>query len=144
MSDTTSTGFSADERAAMKERARELKAEAKRDAKKADGAKDVRETIAKMPDADRVIAERVEAVITEVAPDLVPKLWYGQPAWTKDGEVLCFFQSSAKFKTRYSTLGFSEKAALDDGLMWPTSYALNGIDAAAEERIADLVRAANA
>lgn len=144
MSDSSKPGFSAEERAAMKDRARELKAEAKRDAKKADGTKEVLETIAKMPDDDRVIAERVHAIVTEVAPQLLPRLWYGQPAWAKDGEVLCFFQSSAKFKTRYCTLGFSEVAALDEGTMWPTSYALAGIGAEDERLIRELVAKAAA
>lgn len=143
MSGSSNTGFSAEERAAMKERARELKAEAKLDAKKADGAKEVAATIAKMPDDDRIIAERVNSIVTKVAPDLIPKLWYGQPAWTKDGNVICFFQSSSKFKTRYCTLGFQEFAALDDGTMWPTSFALAGVSDDDAKVIAALVEKAN-
>ena len=131
-------GFTAEERAAMRERARELKAGA-------DGASDqaaVVEKIAEMPAADRVIAERVHAVIAATAPELAPRLWYGMPAWAKDGKVVCFFQSAQKFKTRYSTLGFSDQAKLDDGDMWPTGFAVKELTAAGEARIRELVKRA--
>ena len=132
-------GFSADERAAMRERAAELKA-----AKggKTDGTADVLAKIAAMPDDDRLIAERVHAVIMKAAPDLAPRTWYGMPAYAKDGKVLCFFQNSAKFKVRYCTLGFSDVAALDDGSMWPTSFALPKLTKESERRIAALVKQA--
>ena len=135
-SGTPDDGFTADERAAMKERAKELRA-AK--SKKIDPLQDVLEKIAEMPDADRAIAERLHALITEHAPSLSPKTWYGQPAYAKNGKVVCFFQSSAKFKTRYSTLGFSEDAALDDGAMWPTSYAIARLTPEGEKAIVALV-----
>lgn len=115
-----SEGFTAEERAAMKERARELKASGKR----ADGEAAVVAKIAEMPDADRVIAEKVHAVVTANAPTLWPKTWYGMPAYYKDEKVLCFFQSSDKFKARYATIGFDESAMLDESTMWPTAYAI--------------------
>ncbi|GAA4315913.1 iron chaperone [Actinomadura luteofluorescens] len=137
-------GFTAEERAAMKDHAQELKKAARRapGRAKADGESDVRSKIAEMDEADRAIAERVHEIVRAAAPDLVPRLWYGQPAYSKDGKVLCFFQAKAKFKTRYATLGFSDVAALDDGAMWPTSFALPELDAAGEARIAELVRRA--
>ncbi|MET0716328.1 MAG: hypothetical protein ABWY57_15585 [Mycetocola sp.] len=139
-------GFSDEERDAMKERAKELKAEARRGEKETKarekGEADLLAKIAEMPDSDRAIAERLHAMITEVAPDLMPKTWYGQPAWAKDGEVVCFFQSSAKFKTRYSTFGFSETANLDDGSMWETSFALTQLSDEDEKRLAALVKKA--
>ncbi|MBE2186011.1 MAG: DUF1801 domain-containing protein [Rhodothermales bacterium] len=115
-----SSGFTADERAAMRERTRELKASAKRE----DGERDVLEKIAEMPDADREMAERLHALIANAAPGLAPRTWYGMPAYALDGKTVCFFQSAGKFKTRYATLGFSDEARLDDGDFWPTSFAL--------------------
>ncbi|SDZ01745.1 iron chaperone [Herbiconiux ginsengi] len=134
-------GFTAEEREAMKERAKELKTAARRPArsKKVDGLTDLLEKIAEMPDEDRAIAERVHAVITAAGPDLEPRTWYGQPAYAKDGQVVCFFQSSSKFRTRYSTLGFNEAAQLDDGPMWPTAFAIVEITDAVEKQIAALV-----
>ena len=132
-----STGFTADERAAMRERARELKRSGK-----ADGESAVLATIAEMPEADRVKAGRLHAIVKATAPELSPKTWYGMPAYAKDGNVVCFFQSAAKFKTRYPTLGFSDHANLDDGNMFPTSFALKELTAAEEKRIAALVKKA--
>lgn len=142
---TTAKGtkvFSDDERDAMKERAREQKAEARRGKEAAHGESDVLAKIAEMPEADRVIAERLHAVITASAPVLAPKTWYGQPAYAKNGKIICFFQSSDKFKTRYVTLGFSDDAKLDDGTVWPTSYAVTKLTAADEKRIGELVKKA--
>jgi uncharacterized protein YdhG (YjbR/CyaY superfamily) len=141
---TTSVGFTAEERAAMKEYARELKTSARRGSRatKADGENDVLEKIAEMPEPDRVIAERIHAIIKDTAPDLVPRTWYGMPAYAKDGNVVCFFQPAVKFKARYAMLGFSDKANLDDGAMWPTSFALTELTAADEARIAELVKQA--
>ena len=137
-------GFSAEERAAMKERARELTAEARRGqrAKDADGESDVRAKIAEMPKPDRVIAERLHALIKATVPDLSPRTWYGMPAYAKDGNVVCFFQSAHKFKARYATLGFSDKATLDDGTMWPVAFALKELTADDEARIVALVKKA--
>lgn len=137
-------GFSDEERDAMKEHAKELKAAARRGAKasKADGESDVLAKIAEMEEPDRVMAERIHAVITSGAPELSPKLWYGMPAYAKDGKVVCFFQPALKFKARYATLGFSDEASLDDGAMWPTSYALTQLTPADEKRIAALVKQA--
>ncbi|MFB2598627.1 iron chaperone [Herbiconiux sp. P17] len=135
-------GFTEEEREAMKERAKELKTAARRPARsnKVDGLTDLLEKIAEMPDEDRAIAERVHAVIMASGPDLEPRTWYGQPAYAKDGQVVCFFQSASKFKTRYSTLGFNEAAKLDDGPMWPTSFALVDITPGVENQIAALVQ----
>ena len=134
-----SAGFTADEKAAMKERARELKAAAT----KVDGLNDLLAKIAEMPEPDRTIATRLHAIVTSSAPALSPKTWYGQPAYAdQDGKVVCFFQSSAKFNTRYATLGFSDVAKLDDGVMWSTSYALKGLTAAEEAKIAALIKKA--
>lgn len=108
----------------MKERARELKAEAKANKNRADGEKDVREKIAEMPEADRALAEHVHALVSSVAPELVPRTWYGMPAYAREGKVVCFFQSADKFKARYATLGFNDAATLDDGPMWPTVFAI--------------------
>jgi hypothetical protein len=143
-SDKTSEGFTDEERAAMKERAQELKAAARRGprADKADGESAVLAKIAEMPEADRALAERLHAIITAGAPALEPRLWYGMPAYAKDGQVVCFFQSAHKFKTRYATLGFSDKAHLDDGAMWPTAFALTELTAADEARIGALVKKA--
>jgi uncharacterized protein YdhG (YjbR/CyaY superfamily) len=142
--DKTSGGFTEEERAAMQERARELKAEKRGGSrgKKADGESDVLAKIAEMSEPDRTIATRLHALIKASAPELSPKTWYGMPAYAKDGNVVCFFQSGQKFKTRYATLGFSDKAKLDDGEMWPTSYALSELTPDAESRIAALVKKA--
>ena len=139
-----SKGFTDEERAAMKERAQELKAEAHRGAKKdkADGESDVLAKIAEMPKPDRAMAKRLHAIIKASAPDLSPRTWYGMPAYAKEGKVVCFFQSAQKFKSRYATLGFSDKANLDEGAMWPTSFALKKLTAAEEARIGALVKKA--
>jgi len=134
-------GFTAEERAAMKERAREVRS-ARGRGKSADLEPDVLAAIAEMPDEDRAIAERVHAIVREVAPQLAPRLWYGQPAYARDGKVVCFFQAAAKFKSRYATLGFSDDAKLDDGPIWPTAFALVSLTASEEKQIADLVRRA--
>jgi uncharacterized protein YdhG (YjbR/CyaY superfamily) len=126
--------FTAEERAAMKERAQELKKEG--------GEAEVLAKIAEMQDADRAMAERLHEIITSTAPELAPRTWYGMPAYAKDGNVVCFFQNAGKFKARYGTLGFSDKANLDEGAMWPTSYALTKLTAKDEKRIAALVKAA--
>src|SRR2546427_1885064 len=140
----TFKGFTDEERAAMKERARELKASARRAprADKADGESAVLAKIAEMPEPDRAMGERLHAVIKASAPALSPRLWYGMPAYAKDGNVICFFQSAQKFKTRYATLGFSDKANLDEGAMWPNAYALTELTAADEARIGALVKKA--
>src|SRR5919198_3226173 len=135
-------GFTDEERAAMKERAQELKAEARANKDKAAGERDVLAKIAEMPEPDRAMAERLHAIITASAPSLSPRTWYGMPAYAKDGSVVCFFQSARKFKTRYATLGFSDKANLDEGEMWPTSFALKELTAADEARIGALVKKA--
>lgn len=131
--------FTAEERAAMQERARELKAA------KADGEADLLAKIAEMPAADRHLAERLHALVMQAAPGLKPKTWYGMPAWAtagKDGKIVCFFQASGKFKARYSTLGFSDTARLDDGAMWPTSYALTEWNTSVENQIRELLKRA--
>ena len=133
-----SPGFSAAERAAMKERAQELKAEARKE----DGEKAVLAKIAEMPGSDRAIAKRVHAIVKASAPDLVPKTWYGMPAYARDGKVVCFFQSADKFESRYATFGFSDEANLDQGAMWPTSFALTKLTAADEKKIGALVKKA--
>src|ERR1700680_1819486 len=140
----TSKGFTDEERAAMKERAQELKAAARRGqrAGKADGESDVLAKIAAMAGPDRAMAERLHAIIKASAPALSPRTWYGMPAYAKDGKVVCFFQSGQKFKTRYATLGFSDAANLDDGDIWPTSFALKTLTIAVEERIGTLVKRA--
>jgi uncharacterized protein YdhG (YjbR/CyaY superfamily) len=137
-SSKASTGFTDEERAAMRERAQELKAEAR----KADGESAVLAKVAEMPEPDRTMAERLHAIITASAPALSPKTWYGMPAYAKDGKVVCFFQSAQKFKARYATFGFSDKANLDEGAMWPTSFALKELTAAEEARIGALVKKA--
>ncbi|MFG2038434.1 iron chaperone [Dactylosporangium sp. NPDC048998] len=134
-------GFTDEERSAMKERAKELKTSPRRGAK-ADTESDVLAKIAEMSESDRVIAERLHAVIKANAPVLTSKLWYGMPAYARDGKVVCFFQSAAKFKTRYATLGFSDEANLDGGAMWPTSFALTALTAEDEARIGALVKQA--
>jgi uncharacterized protein YdhG (YjbR/CyaY superfamily) len=139
-------GLSDEERAAMKERTKELKAEARRGARaakdKADGERDVLAKIAEMPEADRVMAERIHAIITASAPALSPKTWYGMPAYAKDGKIVCFFQAADKFKSRYATFGFDVAANLDEGTMWPTAFALTELTAADEARIGALVKRA--
>ena len=135
-------GFTDEERAAMQERARELKAASRSRTSKADGERDLLAKIAEMPAPDRAIAERLHALITASAPDLAPKTWYGMPAYAKDGKVVCFFQSAQKFKTRYATFGFSDSANLDEGAMWPTTFALTELTAADEARIGALVKKA--
>jgi uncharacterized protein YdhG (YjbR/CyaY superfamily) len=137
-----SKGFTDDERAAMKERAQELKAEARRGADRAAGESALLAKIAEMPEADRAMAERLHALITDSAPALSPKTWYGMPAYAKDGKVVCFFQSAEKFKSRYATLGFSDQANLDEGAVWPTAFALKKLTAADEARIGALVKKA--
>ncbi len=140
----TFEGFTEEERAAMRERAQELKATARSGvgAKEADGESDVLARIAEMPEPDRSMAERLHAIIKASAPALPPRTWYGMPAYAKDGKVVCFFQSAQKFKARYATFGFSDRASLDDGVMWPTSYALKDLTAAEEARIGALVKKA--
>lgn len=139
----TGNGFSADERAAMKQRAAELRAEGKKGAKKADGQEALLEAIAKMAPDDRALAERVHVAVTSAAPELEPKTWYGMPAWANaDGKVVVFFQDSGKFKYRFSTLGFQDTANLDDGDFWPTSYAMLRWSPKVEEQVVALVRAA--
>ena len=133
-----SKGFTAEERAAMKERARELKAEKG----KADAESDVFAKIAEMPKSDRAMAERLHALVKASAPDLSPRTWYGMPAYAKDGKVVCFFQSAVKFKSRYATFGFSDNANIDEGAMWPTSFALKELTAAEEKKIGALVKKA--
>ena len=138
------TGFTDEERAAMKERVQELKAEARRGprAKQADGESDVLAKIAEMPKADRAMAERLHAIIKASAPALSPRTWYGMPAYANDDQVVCFFQSAHKFKARYATFGFSDKANLDEGTVWPVAFALKELTAAAEARIGALVKKA--
>ena len=139
-----SKGFTDEERAAMKERSQELKADARRGSRaaKADGESAVLAKIAEMKGSDRAMAKRLHTIITASAPALSPKTWYGMPAYAKDGKVVCFFQSAQKFKTRYATFGFSDKANLDEGAMWPTAFALTELSAADEARIAALVKKA--
>jgi uncharacterized protein YdhG (YjbR/CyaY superfamily) len=137
-----SQGFTDAERAAMKERARELKAEARASKNKAEGERDVLAKIAEMPGPDRALAKRVHAIVKASAPDLAPKTWYGMPAYAKDGKIVCFFQSADKFKSRYATFGFSDEANLDKGAMWPTSFALTKLSAADEAKIGELVKKA--
>jgi uncharacterized protein YdhG (YjbR/CyaY superfamily) len=138
---TATVAFSAEERAAMKEHAQELKTAARRGSRaaKADGEGDVLAKIAEMSENDRALAERIHALVKTSAPTLSPKLWYGMPAYAKDGKVVCFFQSAAKFKARYATLGFNDSASLDDGALWPTAFALTKLTPAAESRIGELL-----
>jgi uncharacterized protein YdhG (YjbR/CyaY superfamily) len=141
--DTESGGFTAEERAAMKERAAELRAEGKKGAKKADGLQALLDKIAEMAPADRALAERVHMTVTTAAPDLSPKTWYGMPAYVNsDGKVVVFFRDSGKFNYRYSTLGFQDAAHLDDGDLWPVAYALQKWSATVEKKVAELVKAA--
>ena len=140
-SDKTNPGFTDEEKAAMKERARELKADKRRSTRAAtpDGESAVLAKIAEMAEPDRTMAERLHAVVTASAPDLEPKTWYGMPAYAKGGKVICFFQPAQKFNSRYATFGFNDDAKLDDGTMWPTSFALTTLTAADEARIGELV-----
>jgi uncharacterized protein YdhG (YjbR/CyaY superfamily) len=151
MSDTTKPtaagaksyeGFTDEEREAMKERAKELKAEARRTANKADDESEVLAKIAELPEPDRAMAERIHAIIKASAPELSPKTWYGMPAYAKDGKIVCFFQSALKFKSRYATLGFNDPANLDEGTMWPTAFALTELTDAVEKQIGELVKKA--
>jgi uncharacterized protein YdhG (YjbR/CyaY superfamily) len=137
-------GFTAEERAVMKEHAEELKTVARRGgrATKAEGESDVRKKIAEMQDSDRALGERIHAIVMASAPDLTPRLWYGMPAYAKDGKLVCYFQAAQKFKSRYATFGFEANAKLDDGNMWPTSFAVTKLTAADEARIAALVKQA--
>jgi uncharacterized protein YdhG (YjbR/CyaY superfamily) len=137
-----SKGFTDEERAAMKERVKELKAEARANKNKAEGESDVLARIAEMPEPERAMARRLHEIIKASAPVLSPKTWYGIPAYARDGKVVCFFQSARKFNTRYATLGFSDTANLDEGTMWPTSFALTELTAAEEARISALVKKA--
>jgi uncharacterized protein YdhG (YjbR/CyaY superfamily) len=137
-----SKGFTAEERAAMKERARELKAEERRTADRAEGERDLLAKIAEMPKPDRAMGTRIHEIVTASAPDLSPKTWYGMPAYAKDGKVVCFFTAASKFNTRYATFGFNDTANLDEGAMWPTSFALKKLTAAEEKKIGALVKKA--
>jgi uncharacterized protein YdhG (YjbR/CyaY superfamily) len=138
----SSKTFTDEERAAMRERAKELKAEARANKDKAAGERDVLASIAKMQEPDRAMAERLHAIITDSAPDLSPKTWYGMPAYAKDGKVVCFFRNATKFKERYAMVGFNDSANLDDGSMWPVAYALKQLTTADERKIAALVKKA--
>lgn len=142
---TTADGFTGEERAAMKERARELRASARKGSagdKAAQDAAEVLAKIAELPEGERALAERLHAVVLASAPSLAPKTWYGMPAYAKDGKIVCFFQSAAKFKSRYATLGFNDPANLDDGEMWPTAFAITELTPEVEEQVADLVQRA--
>ena len=141
--DTPAEGWTDEERAAMKEHAKELKAAAKRGAAKADGEADIKAKIADMPASDRDMAQRIHEIVKANAPGLVPRTWYGMPAYADaDGKIVCFFQSADKFKARYATFGFNDVATLDDGSMWPTSWALTKLTSADEKRIGELVKKA--
>ena len=140
--ETPAVGWTDEERDAMKEHAKELKAAAKRGAAKEEGEADVLAKIAEMPKADRAIAERIHEVVKATAPDLMPRTWYGMPAYAKDGNIVCFFQPADKFKARYATFGFNDAATLDDGPMWPTSWALTKLTTADEKKIGELVKKA--
>jgi uncharacterized protein YdhG (YjbR/CyaY superfamily) len=142
MSAEKSKGFTDEERAAMRERAKEQKAEARANRKKAEGESDLLAKIAEMQEPDRTMAERLHEIVKASAPALWPKTWYGMPAYARDGKVVCFFQSAQKFNSRYATLGFSDEANLDEGAMWPTSFALKELGAAEEARIGELVKKA--
>ncbi|MCF3128962.1 iron chaperone [Streptomyces olivochromogenes] len=142
--DTKYDGFTDEERDAMKARAQELKTTARRGSRaaKADTEGEVLAKIAEMPEADRVLAERIHDIVKASAPELTPKLWYGMPAYARNGKVVCFFQSAQKFKARYATLGFSDQANLDDGAMWPTAFAVRELTPADEARIGELIKRA--
>jgi uncharacterized protein YdhG (YjbR/CyaY superfamily) len=140
--DAATAGFTAEEKAAMKERARELKAEERMNKDRAAGESALLEKIAEMPEPDRSLAARIHEIVMASAPQLMPKTWYGMPAYARDGKVVCFFQSGAKFDSRYATFGFQDTANLDDGAMWPTAFALKELTPADEARIAALVQKA--
>ena len=140
--DKKSKGFTPEERAAMKERAQELKAEERANRKKADGESDLLAKIAEMKGSDRAMAKRLHEIVKDNAPDLWPKTWYGMPAYAKDGNVVCYFQSAEKFDSRYATFGFNDTANLDDGAMWPTSFALKKLTAVEEKKLGALVKKA--
>lgn len=142
MSAKKATGFTDEEKAAMKERAKEMKAEERASKNREEGENDLLAKIAEMEEPDRSMAERIHAIVKANAPPLAPKTWYGMPAYAKDGKVVCFFQSAQKFGARYATLGFNDTAQLDEGAMWPTAFALKGLTAAEEARIAELVKRA--
>lgn len=142
MAQHTDDGFTAAERAAMKARARELKAEAKAKTRREAGEREVLAAIAAMPDADRALGEAVHALVTSVAPALVPKLWYGQPAYAKDGQVICFFHSASKYDTRYATFGFGDGADVGEGTMWPTAFALTDLGERDKAMLGALIRRA--
>ena len=137
-----SKGFTDAEQAAMRERAKELKAEARASKNRAEGESDLLAKIAEMPEQDRALATRIHAIVTANAPDLAPKTWYGMPAYAKDGKVVCFFRSADKFKERYAMIGFNDSANLDDGAMWPTAFALKELTAADEAKLGKLVKKA--
>ncbi|MCB0077396.1 MAG: DUF1801 domain-containing protein [Anaerolineales bacterium] len=139
---SSKSGFTAEEKAAMKERAKELKAETRAKKQREVGEQALLEKVAEMEAPDRAMAERIHALISSAAPELWPKTWYGMPAYAKEGKVLCFFQGATKFNTRYATLGFNDTARLDDGAMWPTAYALTELTEEVEARITSLVKAA--
>jgi uncharacterized protein YdhG (YjbR/CyaY superfamily) len=139
---SSAKGFTAEEKAAMKERARELKAEARRGKNRADGERDLLAKVAEMPEPDHAMAERLHAIVTAAAPDLEPKTWYGMPAYARDGKVVCFFQGASKFGARYATFGFNDTANLDEGSMWPTSFALKKLTRTGEAQIRALVKQA--
>jgi uncharacterized protein YdhG (YjbR/CyaY superfamily) len=138
----TNKGFTDEEKAAMKERAKELKAEERANKNRAQGEQDLLAKIAELPEPDRGLAEKIHAIVTANAPDLWPKTWYGMPAYARDGKIVCFFQAANKFDSRYSTLGFNDTANLDDGAMWPTAFAVKELSAAEEKKIAALVKKA--
>lgn len=142
MSPKNDSGFTKEEQAAMRERAKELKAEARANKDRAAGEKDLLEKIDEMPEPDKSMATRIHAIVSRVAPDLMPKTWYGMPAYAIDGKVVCFFQAAAKFDARYATIGFNDTAKLDDGAMWPVSYALVEMNDTVEEKIAAMVKKA--
>jgi len=142
MSPKKDTVWTDDEKAAMKERAKEMKAEARANKDRAAGEKDLLDKIAEMPEPERAMATRLHEIVTASAPELAPKTWYGMPAYAKGGSVICFFQSAQKFKTRYATFGFSDKANLEEGAMWPTAFALKELTAPVEARIGALVKKA--
>jgi uncharacterized protein YdhG (YjbR/CyaY superfamily) len=142
MPDTKPKGFTPEEKAAVRERAQELKAEERMNKSRAEGETAVLEKIAEMPEPDRSVAEHIHAIVKDAAPGLSPKTWYGMPAYARDGKVVCFFKPASKFSSRYATFGFEEKASLDEGAMWPTSFALTELTAADEAQIAALVKRA--
>jgi uncharacterized protein YdhG (YjbR/CyaY superfamily) len=139
---SSSKGFSAEEKAAMRERARELKAEERWNKNRAEGERALLAKLAEMPESDRALGERLHAIVSASAPSLSPKLWYGMPAWAKEGKVLCYFQGASRFDARYATFGFNDNATIDKGAMWPTSFAITELNAADEAKIAALVKKA--